>query len=437
MIFIYIQTLEVSKKSKVPFRITVGFYGENEEVKVFNFRPQISIPLRFYKANHVDRMEVLASRPFCDIADELIDVFYGRQLVFLERNQFYLLKHQFKIIGYNFNVKPIFLMHGGTSDEDMISGLLSSSKSKHGFNTTEFAETVVTNMFYYLSGKSEILEEHKAIQRKRQQFDLSGYKMTPGVYFFLNDVEDVLYVGKAKNIRKRLQSHFSNKAKGSNVDYTKVKSITVDYTGNDIIAQLVESEHIKKLKPIYNTQQVISPKPYVINSGKTAKGISKLSISKKIVANNLAEEYFNRNSVKKALHKFCTDYDLCRKYCGLEHAKGACSKVTLENRNCVCRGDETPADYNKRFDIALYQFENTKIRKIYKLKGRTKTEDAFIYLVNGIYAGYGFIDKEEQVGTFNDVLGHLIPQENNYDTSRIVSEMENHVRDEEILVLPN
>ena len=435
MIFIYIQTLEVNKKTQVSFRITVGFQGEEEEGLAFNFRPQITIPVQVYKANQVDRMEVLASPLFCDIADELIDLFSGRQLVFLERNQFYLLRHQFKIIGYNFNVKPIFLMHGGISKEDITSELLSSLKSKHGFNSTEFAETVVTNMFYYFNGKSEILEEHKAIQSRRQQFDLSEYKMTPRVYFFLNEFEDVLYIGKAKNIRKRLQSHFSGKAKGSNINYSEVISITVEYTGNDIIAQLVESEHIKKLKPIYNTQQIVNPKPFVINRGKTAKGISNLSITKKVVDDNLAELYFNRNSVKQALKNFCSDYDLCRKHCGLERKKGACSKATLENKSCVCNGDEAIINYNKRFDIALYQFDNSKIRKIYKLKGRTKTEDAFIYLINGIYAGYGFIDKEERVSTVNDVLGHLIPQENNYDTSRIVGGLGELVRDEDVLVL--
>ena len=87
------------------------------------------------------------------------------------------------------------------------------------------------------------------------------------------------------------------------------------------------------------------------------------------------------------------------------------------------------------FDIAFYQFKSRKARKIYKLKGRDKDEDAFIYLVNGIYEGYGFIDKSEPISNVNDILGHLILQINNYDTSRIVNALDKTIPAENILNL--
>ncbi len=435
MIFIYLQALNVNKKMQVPFRITIGFESEAEEAVSFDFQPQMAIPLKTYKAYRVDKTAVQSSPPFCDIADELVDVFLDHRLVCIESTQFYLIKHLFKNIGYNFNVKPKFLIYPAKHKEDAITKLLGTTKLEWDVNSSEFAKNVVVQMANFFYGKSQILRELKTTLSKSLQFDLSTYKMAPGVYFFLNASNEVLYVGKAKNIRKRLQSHFSGDTKGSNVNYSEVKSITVDYTGNDIIAQLIESEHIKKLKPLYNTQQVINPKPYVIGKGKTASGIVKLTITKKSVEDHLSERYFNRNSVKDALETFCEDDDLCRKHCGIERTKNPCSKVTLENKTCVCNGVEAIETYNKRFEIALYQFEHIKVRKLYKLKGRTKNEDAFVYSVNGIYEGYGYIDKYEPMLSVNDILGHLVPQENNYDTSRILSKLDESVSPEHVILL--
>lgn len=60
-------------------------------------------------------------------------------------------------------------------------------------------------------------------------------------------------------------------------------------------------------------------------------------------------------------------------------------------------------------------------------KSRKINKDAFIYLVNGIYEDYGFIEKEENIINENDILGHLIPQPNNYDTKRIVIKLDKKV----------
>ena len=32
----------------------------------------------------------------------------------------------------------------------------------------------------------------------------------PGVYFFKNNKKDIIYIGKAKNIRNRVRSYFQN-----------------------------------------------------------------------------------------------------------------------------------------------------------------------------------------------------------------------------------
>ncbi|MGC1632018.1 MAG: GIY-YIG nuclease family protein, partial [Gelidibacter sp.] len=418
----------------VPYRLTLKG-SENSEPVSFYFRPELTISKKTYKLHGLDREAILSAPPFSDIADELIEIFQNNQLTFSELKQFQLLQSQFRSIGYNFNVRPKTLFYKtGVEPSNAIKIYLQD----HGIfdeHSIKYANAFVELMHHYTSGIADLKKARTPTSSTSKNFDLSQYQMAPGVYYFLNALEEVIYVGKAKNIRKRLQSHFSNQTSANAIDYNNVERITVEYSGNDILAQLIESANIKALQPMYNTQQVTDPAPYLIIRGKTANGIHKLQIVRKPVLDAMPEQYFNRLSVKQALENFCIDYDLCRKHCGLEKVKGSCSKVTVQLRDCVCSGEESNDSYNKRFDIAFYNFKNRKNRKIYKVKGRHKHEDAFIYLVNGIYEGYGFIDKNETISNVNDLLGHLKRQTNNYDTSRIVSGLDKTIAADQVLIL--
>lgn len=434
MVFIYIQTIAVRSNTEALYRITIKSPDCDDKI-FFNIRPQVSVPHKIYKSHNLDRLEIILAPPFCDVADELIALFTTKQLVFLEAKQFRLLKSQFKTIGYNFNVRPKLIFNIVAIRNQKKMNSLDLNAGNNSESSLEFAFATIDFMQNYFEEETNGNSAQQLSAYNSLSQSLSKHKKRPGVYFFLDEFDEIVYVGKTKNIRKRLQSHFSGHSRQTNIDYSKVKRISVEYTGNDIIGQLVESENIKNLKPTYNSQQITDPAPYIINKRKTAKGIFKLKITRKEYKDNLPEKFFNRASVKQSLESFCSEYKMCRKQCGLESAKGPCTNFTEKGHICVCAGEESINSYNDRFEIALNQFLEKKSRKIYKLKGRTKSEDAFIYMVNDIYEGYGFIEKEESITNENDVLGHLIPKSNNYDTSRIVSGLSKKVSPQNILTL--
>ena len=169
--------------------------------------------------------------------------------------------------------------------------------------------------------------------------------------------------------------------------------------------------------------------------GTTSKGISKIKITRKEFEDSLPEKYFNRKSVIDSLKDFCNEFKLCRKHCGLENVKGPCSNYSKNLISCVCSGGESIEEYNKRFQIAFDLFRQKSNRKIYKLKGRNRSEDAFIFEVNGIYEGYGYIEKSLSISNYNDILGYLVKQKNNYDTTRIISSLKNGVIEKDILLI--
>jgi len=78
----------------------------------------------------------------------------------------------------------------------------------------------------------------------------------PGVYRFLRSNGDVLYVGKATSLKKRVTSHFTGRGgtQQSPEMLTQVSEIQVTVVASALEAALLESETIKTLRPLYNVQ---------------------------------------------------------------------------------------------------------------------------------------------------------------------------------------
>lgn len=83
---------------------------------------------------------------------------------------------------------------------------------------------------------------------------LSLLPTTPGVYIFYDAAGTVLYVGKAKNIKNRVSSYFSNSVVGAKTKLLVARATSIDYVvvNNESEALLLENTLIKKYKPKYN-----------------------------------------------------------------------------------------------------------------------------------------------------------------------------------------
>ncbi|MBT4695479.1 MAG: excinuclease ABC subunit UvrC [Alphaproteobacteria bacterium] len=140
----------------------------------------------------------------------------------------------------------------------------------------------------------------------------------PGVYRMLGEKKNVLYVGKAKNIKKRLQSYV--RPIGNNNRITKmvslIKDVEITITENETDALLLELNLIKSHKPRYNIMlRDDKTFPYIhLSKGKLPARLSKYRGSR-----NKPGEYFGpfamEGSVKKTINiiqkafllRTCTD----------------------------------------------------------------------------------------------------------------------------------
>lgn len=83
---------------------------------------------------------------------------------------------------------------------------------------------------------------------------LTHLTQRPGVYRMLNDKGDIIYIGKAKNLKNRVSSYFrnNNASPKQQAMVAKIAGIEITITHTESEALLLESQLIKRHKPRYN-----------------------------------------------------------------------------------------------------------------------------------------------------------------------------------------
>ncbi|MFA7080039.1 MAG: GIY-YIG nuclease family protein, partial [Candidatus Bathyarchaeia archaeon] len=88
----------------------------------------------------------------------------------------------------------------------------------------------------------------------REDFKSSEVPTDPGVYIYKDIEDEILYVGKAKNLRSRVKNYFlSNDLPAKTKQLVKhIRQIDWVIVNNEVEALLLENQLIKKHTPKYN-----------------------------------------------------------------------------------------------------------------------------------------------------------------------------------------
>jgi len=83
---------------------------------------------------------------------------------------------------------------------------------------------------------------------------LKNLTQRPGIYKMFNDKDEIIYIGKAKNLKNRVSSYFRTKTASPKQQamVVKITHIEVIVTHTEGEALLLESQQIKRFKPRYN-----------------------------------------------------------------------------------------------------------------------------------------------------------------------------------------
>ncbi|RMD49095.1 MAG: hypothetical protein D6830_05600 [Ignavibacteria bacterium] len=92
----------------------------------------------------------------------------------------------------------------------------------------------------------------------------------PGVYFFKNRKDEILYIGKAKSLKERVKNYFYNHAGAKSKKIVRRASkLNFEVTGSELTALIAETELIKEIDPPMNVQLKNYPRSYFIKVDKS------------------------------------------------------------------------------------------------------------------------------------------------------------------------
>ena len=271
----------------------------------------------------------------------------------------------------------------------------------------------------------EIIKQTLRKESKRQLeprlFDI--IQSTPaetGVYYMHNEAGNVVYIGKSRNIKKRLTQHFTGDGRKSKKIQLEVKSVTFEKTGNELIALLKECEEIKQNKPLFNRALRRTLFTYQLTSFVDEKGYINLKIEKADGRKKAITTFSNYQQAKSSLFKITDENQLCQKLTGLYSTSGACFNYSIKECYGACINKEAPQEYNDRVNSFLENrsYENKNMLIIDR--GREIDERSVILIENGIYKGYGFYNLNYQINNPEILKSIINPMQNNRDAQHII-----------------
>lgn len=230
----------------------------------------------------------------------------------------------------------------------------------------------------------------------KEHFDQLPY--TPGVYFFHNEKGKIVYVGKANNIRYRVNSHFSNNSESKQKqNFLKhVHSISYQACGTELMACILESTEIKKRWPVFNSSQKRWEDIYGIFKYEDQNGYFRLAIDKNRKRLHPVYTFHYLVDGHAIIRKLIKDFKLCPKLCFMQKDTGKCDGINDGYCQEACEQKEKPGDYNKRVEQACKLLGAQPSFAIVD-KGLTSDNHSCILIYEGIFYGMGYIPLDAQI----------------------------------------
>ncbi len=246
-----------------------------------------------------------------------------------------------------------------------------------------------------------------------------------GVYYFHDRLGEVVYVGKSKNIKKRVMQHFSKKDRKGALLQQFVHELTFEITGSELVALLHESYEIKRLRPKINRAQRMRHFPFVIHSFKNEAGYICFDVLKTTAKTRkkleVISEYPRITNAKGTLENAMKQYELCAGFCNIYPGNGACFNFHLNLCLGACAGQESAEDYNARALDAIEHLRTVFKRDFFIIdNGRTEAEKAVVLVEDGQYQGFGYFDSENGGAGLEVLRDSIKLRPGNPETARIV-----------------
>ncbi len=373
--------------------------------------PLQPIPLFIEKLTGINDEMVSKAPTFSEIAKEVHELLQDK--IFVAHNvnfDYSFIAHQLNQQGYRFNARKLCTVRLSRKVfEDLPSyslGNLCRSLDIHVKNrhramgdaaaTTELFHRIfeadrgllIKSMLKKGSG-DEYLPIHLSSE------DLEQMPDRPGIYYFHDAKGKIIYVGKAKRLRKRVISHFSNNdvSKRKQDLMRMVHKISFKESGNELMMSVMESIEIKRIWPLFNRSQKKFENRFGICSYVDQRGVLRLGIVKKKKHLVLHTSFPYQLDGMRLLNKLAREHKLCPKMCFLQLETVDC--VGQEEDFCegICSNTEKVERYNKKVTKVIADLQSLNPTIAVFGEGRKPNEKSCILISKNDFLATGFIEE--------------------------------------------
>jgi len=418
--------------------ISIFKYDGQQVIEEFTslVNPEVPIPMHITALTGIDNVMVADAPKFHEIAQQIIEI--TSETIFVAHSvnfDYNVIRNEFKLLDIDFQRKKLCTVR---LSRKLIPGKKTYSLGKlckslnipltdrHRARGDAAATVILFELLLQQENFNEVIvsffkksSKEATLPPNLPSVVFNNLPNAPGIYYFKNKKGTVIYVGKAKDIKKRVLSHFYTKTEKELNLCRETADIDFELSGSELVALLMEDAAIKHYFPIYNQASKRTTRAYALFSYEDRKGIQHLATNVLKGTPNPILIFYNKRDCRSYLEKICAHFDLCPKFCHLQEGVSNCSHYSITCKG-VCNDTESIAIYNERVAKAIsYATENAR-NLLLKESGRNDNEEAFVLIKNGNYLGYGFIDKTESISHQDELETFLIPQKDNTDIQKIL-----------------
>lgn len=392
--------------------IAIYKYDGYEIIDQFSCLINPEIPIQPFVANLTgisDKMLRTAPK-FYEIAKRVIEITDGCVIVaHNSENDYRIIKNEFKRLGYNYireTIDTVFL------SQKLIPNMPSYSLGKlckslgipivgrHRATGDAMATVKLFKILLNKDAEKQVIKKFVLTQGvNKNNFKLTkllkDLPLATGVFYLHKENGDIIYMGEASNIRKKISYIFLSKTNVNKLIQKEVTYITSEQTGSRLIARLKENEELDVNRPIYNKKKVKDKFVFGISFFKDEYGYIQLKTCKNIDCSNIFINFISIEKSDKYLKDLILKYDLDRnEYMG----------SIKENL-----GGSSVEDYNKRAEDAILNnsFDNKSFMLIDK--GRSVREKSVLLVEKGIFKGFAFVNLDTQFSNKKVLKSLIIP----------------------------
>ncbi len=372
---------------------------------------------------------------FYEVAKRIVEITENTTIVAHNAQFDYrILRTEFRRLGFNFQRKTLCTVDLSKSllpDADSYSlGKLVRSlgipvSDRHRANGDALA---TLKLFKLLLSKDLDKAILKSIVREESTGELSPRQLDiveqlpseTGIYYLYNKDGEIIYLSKSRNIKKRVNQHFTNDGGQNRKIQKETRKVTFEKTGSELVAFLKESEELARIRPMYNLSSDKKLFSHALYQSINAAGYIVLETDK---IDRNREEIITFNSPIAAsnfMNRITEEFQLCDKLNGLSKAKKNCSKYDEEKCLGACIQKEKPEEYNKRVLQAIQTYSIANRNMVILDKGRSLGERSAILIKDGVFKGIGFCDLNYQVNNKNILESVIVPMQGNGNTNYII-----------------